>query len=129
MLSNQKVLIFSSGNAGKNTFQNAIVNFYHRAHCNPLVVPAADNVPYKSFKSDPEIKKILKTIKGHKSYVAAFDYKADAIANVAPIYDYFNKYFDCILEIHNDGTRRLYKIIENGKTVFERPVQKNRSAA
>ena len=129
LLKNQRVLIFTTGNAGKNTFQNAIVNFYHRGQYNPLVVPPVDNVPYKSFKTNPEIKKILKTIKGHKSYVAAFDYKADAVAKVEPIYNYFKKHFDCILEIHNDGTRRLYKITEKGKTVYERPVHRYPNAA
>ena len=95
---NQRILILSPRNSGKNTIQNAIVNHLHRLFKETLVIPSVESVPTKKFKSLARLKNLKRMAKEYHSCVAIVKYLGTGKADITELTKYLLDSFDLIIE-------------------------------
>ncbi|CBW26037.1 hypothetical protein BMS_1159 [Halobacteriovorax marinus SJ] len=115
---NQKILILAPKDSGKNTVQHAIVNYLHRMHKEPMVLPSIEGVSAKKFKSNLKLKSMKKHLRNFKSYVAAIQYTGSSKTDISDLTSYLLEDFDLIVDLRNiSGSRVVCNLIKGRKNI------------
>jgi len=107
----KKVAILGSFNSGKDNLKQACLEFYHKLHKLPVILPSIEVNSLGSFFNTPTWKKYAKILNQNLPSIFAISHRAH-LYNADSYYNKFNK-FDALIDIRKlpNGKQIVYQVL------------------